>query len=322
LILLRRFPLGVEVNIVSIVLIWMMQMDDDEPSWWIIVPIVGTVVAIAFITREIVIAVRRRRASAASVHAPVSASLIQPPSHLTGERKVLDIHAAGKKLRSLQRKITELEAAGLDAERSRAAAALCEKYLTETEDALRAGVGADVRAVLRNGVERARAWHKKYLLEWTRAEAQNLMQEAQRRARLSDKIETAGRALDVINEALKSYPQEFELLASADAVRDLIASVKIGHWVELAERAAFRGRYARALARYQDALFYLSRVEMSDAARSGAEARLNREIEMLRARIASEKVEQSASAASLREEGQMGGHIVPDANFSIGREKE
>jgi hypothetical protein len=69
-------------------------------------------------------------------------------------------------------------------------------------------------------------------------------------------------------------------------VRNYIASVKVAHWVELGERAAFRGRYNRAIARYRDALFYLSRAEMGDDARDEAAARIHREIEMLRARVA------------------------------------
>jgi hypothetical protein len=92
--------------------------------------------------------------------------------------------------------------------------------------------------------------------------------------------------LEVIGEALRVYPGEPELHDSATAVRTFIASVKVAHWVEMAERAAFRGRFTRAVARYRDALFYLSRAQISEDARGEAAARINREIEMLRARIA------------------------------------
>jgi len=71
---------------------------------------------------------------------------------------------------------------------------------------------------------------------------------------------------------------------SSVALRNFVASVKVGQWVEMAERAAFRGRYARAVARYRDALFYLSRADMSEDARDEAASRIQREIEMLRAR--------------------------------------
>ena len=148
---------------------------------------------------------------------------------------------------------------------------------------------ADVRAALRAGQERVRAAQKGYLLAWARGEATRLTQEASRRLRLSDKIETAGRALDVIEEALRVYPGEAELLQSAVAVRNFIASVRVGQWIEMAERAAFHGRSARAIARYRDALFYLSRADMGEDARAEAAERIQREIEMLRARVATDE---------------------------------
>ncbi|MBV9959577.1 MAG: hypothetical protein JO360_14220 [Acidobacteria bacterium] len=93
------------------------------------------------------------------------------------------------------------------------------------------------------------------------------------------------RALDVIDSALKIYPDEAELHSSANAIREYIASVKVAHWVELAERAAFKGHYRRAIDRYRDALFYLSREQMAEAAREETAERLSREIELLRARL-------------------------------------
>jgi AraC-like DNA-binding protein len=148
-----------------------------------------------------------------------------------------------------------------------------------------AGSAADIRAALRAGQERVRALQRKHLLAWARGETTRLTHEAQRRVRLSDRIETAQQALEVLDEALRAYPGEPELLQSSVAVRNFIASVKVGQWVEMAERAAFRGRYSRAIARYRDALFYLSRAEMGDEARHEAAARIQREIEMLRARL-------------------------------------
>ena len=107
---------------------------------------------------------------------------------------------------------------------------------------------------------------------------------------MSDKIETAQRALEVIDSALKLYPEESELLESERAVREFISSVKVSHWVELAERAAFKGYYARAIDRYRDALFYLSREEIKEERRAEAAARIGREIEMLRARLKTSKI--------------------------------
>jgi hypothetical protein len=168
--------------------------------------------------------------------------------------------------------------------------------LASADEALRDGRGApEVRGALRAGQERVRELRKRHHLAWVRGEARRLTQEAQRRASVSAKIETAEQAFEVISEALKSYPGEVELLDSATAVRTYIASVKVAHWVELAERAAFRGRFNRAVARYRDALYYLSRAEMNEDARSATAERINREINVLRVRITTDEgIEEAA----------------------------
>lgn len=203
-------------------------------------------------------------------------------------KSMASVPASAAALRSLHQRLAEAEAAGAQQPAAHLEAyRLCERYLSNTENAIRSNKAApDVRVALRAGQERVRELQKHHLLAWARGEAKNLLHEARRRARLSDKIETAQRAVDVLGEALKIYPAEPELHASAAALRDFMASVKIGHWVELAERAAFRGRYARAIARYRDALFFVSRADMSDDARADAATRIGREIELLRARLA------------------------------------
>jgi hypothetical protein len=53
----------------------------------------------------------------------------------------------------------------------------------------------------------------------------------------------------------------------------------------LAERATFKGQYRRAIDRYRDALFYLSRETMNEESRAEVAERVGREIELLRARL-------------------------------------
>ena len=247
----------------------------------------GVLLVIALAAREIVM----RRAWARYTHElelrmgagePLK---LQPQGPVGGKVKV---KATGASFRALQQRLTRADEIGAQQpEVHREAYQLCEQYLTDSEEAIRApGVTPDVRAALRAGQERVREWQRHHLLEWTRAEVQRLTHEAQRRASPSARIETAMRAIDVINESLQVYPDEPALKDSMRAVRNFIASVKVAHWVELAERAAFRGRYTRAIARYRDALFYLSRADIGDEARDEAATRINREIELLRARIA------------------------------------
>jgi hypothetical protein len=116
-----------------------------------------------------------------------------------------------------------------------------------------------------------------------------LTYEAQQRARISERIEAANRALHCLESALQFYPHETELLESSAAIREFIASVKVAHWVELAERSAFKGHYRRAIDRYKDALFYLSREPVKEEIRVASSERIAREIEMLQARVRDRK---------------------------------
>jgi hypothetical protein len=104
---------------------------------------------------------------------------------------------------------------------------------------------------------------------------------------MSDKIETANRAIECLDSALRVFPAEHELNESKLAIREFIASVKVAHWVELAERAAFKGHYRRAINRYKDALFYLERESVKEEVRLAGAERIEREIEMLQTRLGS-----------------------------------
>lgn len=214
-----------------------------------------------------------------------------------------DAHAA--QLRALQKQSAEVDAAGEAPEAHLEAYQSCKEYLAGADETLRSGsLSAESRATLRVGQERARSLQKHHLLVWARSSSRALVHEAQRRARVSDRIETAQRALDVIETALKFYPNEIELFESEAAVRDFIASVKVAHWVELAERAAFKGYYAKAIDRYRDALFYLSRENMKEEARLETAERISREIELLRARMKTEQPVNEPTARAAREKSQ------------------
>jgi hypothetical protein len=268
-------------------LIWMLLRSGGDEAPWIPAGLsAGFVILLAAAAREIVM--RRAWARYTREMELVMGAVESPRGTLKSKAAAGNwptMQAQMAALRNLQQRLAELDAANTPSEAHREAYKLCEQYLAGADDVLRApGGAAEMRAALRTGQERVRALQHRHLLAWARGETTRLTQEAQRRVRPSDKIETAQRALEVMGEALRVYPGEQELLDSSIAVRNFIASVKVGQWVEMAERAAFRGLYARAVARYRDALFYLSRADMGEGARDEAANRIQREIEMLRAR--------------------------------------
>jgi hypothetical protein len=91
--------------------------------------------------------------------------------------------------------------------------------------------------------------------------------------------------MDCIDSALRVYPDEVELNESRVAIGEFIASVKVAHWVELAERSAFKGHYRRAIDRYKDALFYLNQDVVKDEVRTAGTEKIEREIAKLKARL-------------------------------------
>ena len=174
---------------------------------------------------------------------------------------------------------------------------LCSDYLSGAEQALLSpSLPTETRLALRAGQERVRILQRHHLLTWARRAARSLTHEAQQRVRLYEKVETANRALECIDTALSVYPDEEELKISARAVRDFITSSRVAHWVELAERAAFKGYYRRAIDRYRDALFYLTRDGRDQDREAGVE-QITREIDLLRARLATQRVSIDSSKA-------------------------
>jgi hypothetical protein len=209
------------------------------------------------------------------------------------------LHSAGLRsptvhatvLRTLQKRSSEANAPGALPEAHLEAYRLCQDYLARSDEALHAPrLRPESILALRTGQERVRGLQKHHLLNWAKGTSIALTHEAQQRVRLSDKTETAMRALDCIDSALQVYPDEAELNQSGDAVREFIVSAKVAHWVELAERSAFKGHYRRAIDRYRDALFYLTRGSVDETMRAATAEKIGREIELLRAKLKMDRI--------------------------------
>jgi hypothetical protein len=192
-------------------------------------------------------------------------------------------------LRNIQRQSGEAEAAA-NPEAHFEVFHLCQDYLATTDQALKSNsLSADKRNSIRAGQESVRTLQKRHLLTWARDTSRALTHEAQQRARLSERVEAGNRALHCLETALQFYPNEPELQASSGAIQEFISSLKVAHWVELAERSAFKGYYRRAVDRYKDALFYLERGAMKEELRAASKERIEGEIALLQDRMRSQK---------------------------------
>lgn len=261
------------------VLWWMLQ---GEESPWVPAGLAASVVMLVAAFARLLVARKVSRQQRAHDHSDWHSQSDSGRRRYEDVMRSRSLHASA--LRALQRQSLEADARELP-DGHRRVYELCSEYVAGAERALQTStLQPDGRIALRAGVERVRDLQKHHLLTWARGSARALTHEAQQRSRLFEKVETANRALECIDSALKVYPNEEQLNVSARAVREFIISSRVAHWVELAERAAFKGYYQRAIDCYRDALYYLTR-ERPDLAGEAAAERITREIELLRVRL-------------------------------------
>jgi tetratricopeptide (TPR) repeat protein len=263
---------------------WILVSGGDEAPWLPAGLVASVVLLVALSAREVVMrrAWTRYLLENGIRENPRSRSRSSSRSQKKGFPSSL--HSAA--LRAIQKQSSAAERPGSTPEMHLDVAQLCHEYLSSTDEVIRSvSHGSEKGIALRAGQERVRALHKHHLLTWARGQSQLLAYEAQQRSRTFDKIETATRAMDCLNSALRIYPDEADIRESRVAIEEFIASVKVAHWVELAERSAFKGQYRRAIDRYRDALFYLNQDIVKEDVRIAGTDKIEREIEQLKARL-------------------------------------
>ncbi|HYU99874.1 MAG TPA: hypothetical protein VE977_13685 [Pyrinomonadaceae bacterium] len=278
--------------------LWLTLVSGGDEAPWIPAGLAASVVLlVALSAREVVM---RRAWTRYLLDQGNEKSARTSGEHTRPQQKTKASSGMSAALQNVQKHSEEAEA-GASPEAHFEVFHLCQDYLAAADDTLRSNtLSSERRNSIRAGQERARVLQKHHLLTWARDSSRALTYEAQQRARTSERIEAANRALHCLETALQFYPQETELLESSAAIREFTSSVKVAHWVELAERAAFKGHYRRAIDRYKDALFYLDRGAMKEEVKVASTERIGREIESLKARVRSQK---GAKAQVARDEG-------------------
>lgn len=278
---------------------WMLVSGGDEAPWIPAGLAASVVLLVALSAREVVM----RRAWTRYLLDQGG----EPSARTTGKHKRPAVKSHSTSLlsaawRNIQKQSEEADSAS-NPESHFDVFHLCQAYLATADEALRSSsLPSEKRNSIRAGQERVRPLQKHHLLTWARDSSRSLTYEAQQRARTSERIEAANRALHCLESALQVYPHETELHESSVAIREFIASVKVAHWVELAERSAFKGHYRRAIDRYKDALFYLSREAVKEEVRAVSSERIGREIALLQTRVRAQK---NGKGEATREEGKV-----------------
>ena len=160
---------------------------------------------------------------------------------------------------------------------------ICNEYLSVNKRELETvGTGSPRLAALRRGKDVVSQLHKFHLLAWAEIESRSLTQEAKNQVKFSEKLKDAQGALNVLESALRFYPNETQLRESEEAIKEFVVSLKISHSIEQAERAKFKENYKRAISLYRDALFSLARENVKSLERELLAEKINSEIEKIR----------------------------------------
>ena len=265
-------------------LVWGILHEGDEETPLVIAGI-GAVLILgsAVVAREVFLRKARNRYLLVERNLDHNVKKISAHTRLPREENKLSLERNAAIIKDIQRKSEVARAPGAAAVGHREVFEICSEYLLISERQMETvGVGSPRIAALRRGREIVGELHHYHLLSWAEIESRTLTQKARNYVTISEKLNTAQDAMSVLNSALQFYPNDPQLTQSESALKDFIASIKVSHWIEQAERAAFKGNAKRAVSLYRDALFFLAREDVKSEEREAIAEKINFEIESLR----------------------------------------
>ena len=279
------YILAVVAAIASFFFVWEILHDGDEETSWVAAGIgASLVLSGAVITREIFFRKARNRFLLAERQLDYNLKFFPPPPPRTDDGAVkLTLESNAAIIRQIQKKSEAARVLGKFSSGHLEVFEVCNEYLAINEKQLgTVGIGSPRLAGLRRGRDVVSKLHHYHLLSWAEIESRSLTHKAKNYATISEKLNTAQEALDVLNSALQFYPNEARLRESEVVLKEFVASIKVSHWIEQAERATFKGNYKRAVSLYRDALFFLAREAVKTDEHEAIAAKINAEIESLR----------------------------------------
>ena len=255
------YVLAVAAVIGVFFLAWGIMQDSGETTPWIPAGLISSAVLVgAVLLREVVLRSARNRFRADQRRLDQSLNGLYTPIRPRPQHDKLTLEKNAAIIAEIKRKSEAAKVLGKFAEGHREVVDLCIEYIAAADRELPlVGVGSPRIAALHRGKEIAGHVHHFHMLQWASIESRSLTQEANNHVKPSDRLETAQKALGVVDFALTHYPHDSDLRDSHTLLTEFVASIKLSHLIEKAERATFNGSNARAVKHYRDALFFLER---------------------------------------------------------------
>ena len=296
---------AIAVTITFFFFIWAILHEGDEENPLMAAGIgAGFVLGSAVIVREVFLKNARQRLLSVERELDHTLSQIPLQPRPINDRNKLSLEKNAEIIKEIKRKSEAARTLGTLSKGHLEVFESCNEYLTIVGKQMEsAGVGSPRLAGLRRGREVVGELHHYHLLAWAEIESRLWSQKARNYATISEKLNAAQEALDVLESALQFYPNEPRLTESESAMKTFIASIKVSHWIEQAERAAFKGNAKRAISLYRDALFFLAREDAVTEEREAIAEKINSEIELLRG-LSEQKKKKEIKLKGLKQEGK------------------
>jgi hypothetical protein len=276
------YVLATAIAIAVFFITWGILLDEGETPWIPAGVFASLILIGAVILREVVLRRRRNQLLWAQERLDHNLNKVYRQTHNPPDENKLTLEKNATILKQIKQKSEAANVLGKLAEAHWEVFELCDEYLQQSEKELQTiRVGSPRLSAINHGRQNVQELHKFHLLAWSAAESRGFIQEAKASATISTKLEIATKALNTIDSAIEYYPDEETLIESANAVKEFIASIKVSHWIEQAERSAFKGNYKRAISHYRDALFYLARENVQAAEKELIAGKINFEIDKL-----------------------------------------
>ncbi len=264
--------------------VWLILHEGNEESPTVVAVIgAGFVFIGAIVVREFFLKKARHRFLVAERKLDYTLSSIPAQLKAAGTLNKLSLEKNADIIKEIRRKSESARVLKNLPEGHRDVFERCGEYLAVVEEQMdTVGIGSPRLAGLRRGREIVGELHRFHLLTWAEIESRAWSQKARNYATMAEKLNAAQQALNVLASALLFYPNETRLTESEMAIKTFIASIKVSHWIEQAERAAFKSNHKRAISLYRDALFFLAREDVNAVEREIIAGKINVEIEKLR----------------------------------------
>lgn len=278
------YILAAAASIAFFFLVWGILHEGEEDMPWIPAGIGASVVlGSAVFLREVVLRKAQNKYLLAQRQLDFNLNKIPLPSNANKNENKFTIEKNAQIIKNIQQKSEAARLLGKLPDAHREVFEICNEYLSINKRELETvGVGSPRLAALIRGKDVVAQLHKLHLLTWAEIESRLLTQEAKNQLKFSQKLKDAQKALNVLETALRFYPSETQLIESEEAIQEFVASIKISHSIEQAERAKFKENYKRAISFYQDALFSLTRENLKSAERELLAEKINSQIEKTR----------------------------------------